>query len=201
MTIYLATNNAHKLKEITPLFPGHLILKTINDLGFTGDLPETGKTLEENAKQKAKIIWNKYKVPCFADDTGLEVYALGGEPGVYSARYAGRHCSAEDNVSLLLKKLESKTNRNARFRTVIALFLDGEQYFFEGKINGKISEIRKGIGGFGYDPVFIPEGYETTFAEMEFEEKNKISHRAKAVRALVEFLTFQKIQVLPKSFL
>ncbi|HYG52904.1 MAG TPA: RdgB/HAM1 family non-canonical purine NTP pyrophosphatase, partial [Flavobacteriales bacterium] len=152
------------------------------------DLEESGTTLKANALQKARFTHQKFGVNCFADDSGLEVYSLGGAPGVYSARYAGEQRNANDNIDLLLKNLEGKINRKACFKTVIALIIDGKEFFFEGKIDGEISNEKRGDKGFGYDPVFIPEGHVKTFAQMEPEEKNAISHRAIAVKKLAHFL-------------
>jgi XTP/dITP diphosphohydrolase len=163
------------------------ILKSLNDIGCTDDIPETGVTFEENAKQKTDYLVSKYNVNCFGDDSGLEINALNGEPGVYSARYSG--CRDMDkNIDLVLEKLQGKADRNARFKTIISLFVNGEQHFFEGTVEGRIINERTGTEGFGYDPIFIPNGYEKTFAEMSLEEKNKISHRSQAVAKLVGFL-------------
>ncbi len=189
--IIFATNNPHKLKEIKEILGDGFDIVSLKELGFSGDIPETGKTLLENASQKSHFIYDKYGGDCFADDTGLEVDALNGEPGVYSARYAGENCSYSDNVNKLLKEMEGKSDRRARFKTVISLILDDKEYFFEGTVEGKITEQPRGDSGFGYDPVFMPEGYNITFAEMSPEEKNKISHRGKAVKKLVEFLKNQ----------
>ncbi len=186
--IIFATNNPHKLKEIKEILGDGFDIVSLKELEFSGDIPETGKTLLENASQKSHFIYDKYGGDCFADDTGLEVDALNGEPGVYSARYAGENCSYSDNVNKLLKEMEGKSDRRARFKTVISLILDDKEYFFEGTVEGKITEQPRGDSGFGYDPVFMPDGYNITFAEMSPEEKNKISHRGKAVKKLVEFL-------------
>ena len=193
--IVFATNNPHKLKEIQSLLGNHFQLLSLKEIDFEGDIPENQTTLEGNALEKARYIFDKYAFPCFADDTGLEVEALGGDPGVYSARYAGplQNYGSEEkrsaaNISKLLAKLSGNLNRNARFRTVIA-YLDGkEEHFFEGTVNGSIIDVRRGSDGFGYDPVFIPEGYKVTFAEMPLSEKNKISHRARAFAGLVEYM-------------
>jgi XTP/dITP diphosphohydrolase len=186
--LVFATNNSHKLKEIKEILEGKYDIVSLKDIGFSGDIPETGETLHDNASQKAHYIHDIYKTDCFADDTGLEVDALNGEPGVYSARYAGENCSYSDNVRKLLNQMEGKTLRSARFKTVISLILDGKEYFFEGVVEGKIVENPKGDSGFGYDPVFMPEGYDKTFAQMPPGLKNKISHRGKAVKKLAEFL-------------
>jgi XTP/dITP diphosphohydrolase len=183
-----ATNNAHKLEEIQAILGDSFELLSLNDIHCKEELPETGNTLEANSLQKAKYLYDNYQVDCFADDTGLEVHALGGEPGVYSARYAGLQRSHSDNVNLLLKNLVNKPDRSARFRTVITLIQNGKVTQFEGIVNGKIIEDLRGIKGFGYDPIFIPEGYDRTFAEMELIEKIKISHRGRAFEKLVTYL-------------
>lgn len=186
--LVFATNNAHKLEEVSTMLNGKIELLSLKDIHCTDDIPETGTTLEENAWQKAQYIRQHYQLDCFADDTGLEVEALNGEPGVYSARYAGGagHDSVA-NMKKLLTKMEGVENRKARFRTVIALIKDGKTYEFEGIVNGTITTEPHGEGGFGYDPVFVPEGYEQTFAQLG-EVKNTISHRARAVQKLVDFL-------------
>ena len=186
--IIFATNNAHKLSEVQALLGDKFHLVTLRDCGITEDIPETADTLEGNASQKSHYLHDRVGKNCFADDTGLEVEALGGEPGVRSARYATDGHDFEANNRLLLKNLEGVTNRKARFRTVISLILDGEEHLFEGVVEGRITESEAGCGGFGYDPLFIPEGYDCTFAEMSAEEKNAISHRGRAVAKLVEFL-------------
>lgn len=188
MKIIFATNNAHKLSEVQNILGENFTLLTPKDCGITEDIPEEQPTIEGNALQKAEYIHNKTGQNCFADDTGLEVEALDGEPGVYSARYAGENPSFEDNMNLLLKNLEGETNRAARFKTVIALILDNKKYVFEGIIEGQITTTKSGDEGFGYDPIFIPKGYEQTFAQMSAELKNTISHRALAVQKLNEFL-------------
>jgi XTP/dITP diphosphohydrolase len=186
--IFVASQNAHKIKEIESLLDGKLTVKSIYSLGQMDELEETGTTLEANALQKARFIHQKFRVNCFADDTGLEVECLHNAPGVYSARYAGDQRNPEDNMNLLLKNLEGKSNRNAQFRTVIALIIDGKEFVFEGFVKGKIINERRGIEGFGYDPIFLPEGYDKTFSEMDASLKNKISHRGIAVSKLAEFL-------------
>ncbi len=186
--LVFSTNNEHKLEEVRAKLGKYYQVMSLKDLGDDTDVPETGDTLEENAMIKANYLWNTYHQNCFADDTGLEVEALDNAPGVYSARYAGEHKSSEDNVAKLLKELEGKDNRKARFRTVIALIMGGKRYLFEGKIEGVITTSPKGTSGFGYDPIFQPDGYEKTFAELTLEDKNNISHRAKAVEQLVLFL-------------
>ena len=187
MKILFATNNAHKTEEVRAILGGTLTLMNLSDFGFNGDIPETSATLEGNALQKARFIREKFNVPCFADDTGLEVDALDGAPGVHSARYAGEGKHPEDNMRKLLRELDGKDNRNARFRCVIAYIDDtGEEYLFEGTVNGVILTERRGDKGFGYDPVFRPDGFDLTFAEMSEEDKNNISHRGKAVRHFAE---------------
>ena len=183
-----STNNEHKLEEVRAKIGKYYQLLSLKDLGDDTDIPETGTTLEENAMIKANYIWEKYGYNCLADDTGLEVEALDNAPGVYSARYAGEQKSSEDNMTKLLKELNGKTNRKAQFRTVLALIVNGKKYLFEGKVEGTITEEAKGNSGFGYDPIFQPNGYNKTFAELTLEEKNTISHRAKAIEELVLFL-------------
>lgn len=186
--LVIATNNKHKVEEIQRVLGGKIKLISLKDLGCREEIPEDGTTLKENAYQKAKYVWDKYKKNCFADDTGLMVEALDGAPGVYSARYAGEHCSFDDNIDLLLENMERKTNRNAYFATVICLIQDGEPVYFEGKCEGCILTERYGRGGFGYDPIFMPKGYGESFAEISMEEKNKISHRGKATEKLIKHL-------------
>lgn len=186
--LVIATNNQHKVEEIRRALGNKIKLISLKDLGCREEIPEDGTTLKENAYQKAKYVWDKYKKNCFADDTGLMVEALGGAPGVYSARYAGEHCSFDDNIDLLLENMEGKTNRNAYFATVICLIQDGEPVYFEGKCEGCILTERYGRGGFGYDPIFMPKGYGESFAEISMEEKNKISHRGKATEKLIKRL-------------
>jgi XTP/dITP diphosphohydrolase len=186
--IVFATNNKHKLDEIRKISEGKLEILSLNDINCRTDIPETGTTLEENALIKARFVKDNFGYDCFADDTGLEVKALDGAPGVYSARYAGEDCRAEDNIRKLLTNLEDISDRRAAFRTVIALLIGDEQYFFEGAIHGKIIDEKRGESGFGYDPVFVPEGYEQTFAELGEDIKNKISHRAIATNKLIRFL-------------
>ncbi|MGY8986857.1 MAG: RdgB/HAM1 family non-canonical purine NTP pyrophosphatase, partial [Sphingomonadales bacterium] len=168
--------------------PSGIEILSLKDINCNEELPETNPTLHENALQKAKYVFDNYGFNCFADDTGLEIAALGGEPGVYSARYAGEDCSAEDNIKKVLDKLEAEQKRTAKFRTVIALIIDGVENLFEGECKGRMTNTKSGVEGFGYDPIFIPEGYELTFAEMDKDEKGKISHRGKAVERLVSFL-------------
>jgi XTP/dITP diphosphohydrolase len=189
--LVFATNNRHKLNEIRSLLQGQYEILSLLDIGCTVEIPETGDTLEENSRIKARHVYQEYGMDCFADDTGLEIEALGGRPGVFSARYAGEDCNPENNIIKVLDELEGKSNRKARFRTVICLIEKGEEYFFEGVVNGKIIEEKRGGEGFGYDPVFVPEGHDTTFAEMPLAAKNTISHRAKAMRELIAWLLHQ----------
>lgn len=190
--IVAATNNPHKLSEIRPLLEPDFRILSLADIGCADELPETQDTLEGNSLQKAAFIFDHYHLACFADDTGLEVEALGGQPGVYSARYAGGQRSSEDNMNLLLSKLEKQENRRARFRTIITLLGPHGAKTFEGVINGFILHEKRGAGGFGYDPVFQPDGFNRTLAEMTLEEKNQISHRAQAVEKLVSYLREQE---------
>lgn len=186
--IVFATNNVHKLQEVSHALNHLYEVKSLQEIGFNEDIPEPFETLEENALTKSTTIFKRYAVDCFADDTGLEVEALNGAPGVYSARYAGPNCSFEDNVDKLLGELRGLSNRKARFRTVISLILNGQEYYFEGIVNGVITKHRSGKEGFGYDPVFKPDGFDATFAEMNLDQKNQISHRGKAVAKLIQFL-------------
>ncbi len=186
--ICFASNNTKKLEEIRSALSGKIGIISLAELGCTEELAETGDTLYHNAFQKARYVTETYGVDCFADDTGLEVEALGGAPGVYSGRFAGEPRSDERNVDLLLEKMAVHENRKASFRTVIALIWQGEELSFEGKVDGEIIHERTGEGGFGYDPVFRPVGYKRTFAELSMEEKNQISHRGRAVAKLVQFL-------------
>ena len=186
--IIFATNNAHKLSEVQAVLGDAFELITLRECGITEDIPETAPTLEGNALQKARYVYEKTGADCFADDTGLEVDALGGAPGVHSARYATDGHDFAANNRLLLKNLEGEENRSAHFRTVIALILDGEEYLFEGRVEGVIATEESGCGGFGYDPLFVPSGEIITFAEMSAEAKNAISHRGRAVAELVKFL-------------
>jgi XTP/dITP diphosphohydrolase len=188
MEICFATNNKKKIEEVKAALGPNFTIVSLEEIGCYEELPETGDTLEHNAFEKARYVHDHYGVDCFADDTGLEVEALHGEPGVYSGRYAGEPRSDERNMKLLLKKLENVGNRKARFRTVIALILNNEEHAFEGTADGEILEKKSGTGGFGYDPLFKPIGFEKTFAELSLEDKNKISHRGKAVQALARFL-------------
>lgn len=187
--LVFATNNSHKLKEVSAILGNQIELLSLADINCHTDIPETADTLEGNALLKSQFIYSNYQLDCFADDTGLEVEALNGAPGVYSARYAGGEGhNAEANMLKLLLEMKDKENRKAQFRTVISLILDGKEYQFEGVVNGMIITEKKGDSGFGYDPIFIPEGYNETFAELGDEIKNKISHRAQAVHKLCEFL-------------
>lgn len=188
MKLYFATNNIHKLKEVQEVVGDSFQIESMRSLGINEDIPEDQQTLEGNALQKARFLYDRTGESCFADDTGLEVDALNGAPGVYSARYAGEAKNSLDNMALLLKNMSGKQNRKARFRTVIALILDGKEYLFEGVVNGTIAEEPRGTAGFGYDPLFVPDGYSTTFAEMDSEAKNAISHRGRAVEKLAAFL-------------
>ncbi len=189
LELVFATNNRNKLVEVQQLLPGTIKLLSLTDIGCSEEIPETAATLAGNAQLKADYVTKNYGYDCFADDTGLAVAALNGEPGVYSARYAGPDCSPEDNIQKLLVALKKNSNRTADFTTVIALNLHGNKYLFEGICKGEILTEKHGQGGFGYDPIFKPLGFETSFAEMNLEEKGKISHRGKAVAKLVAFLT------------
>ena len=187
--LVFATNNAYKLEEIRAILGNKINILSLNDINCHEDIPETADTLEGNAALKAEYVFNHYGKDCFADDTGLEVEALNGEPGIYSARYAGGDGhDSEANMTKLLTNMEDKDNRRARFRTSICLIEGGKKYFFDGIVNGEIIRSRRGGAGFGYDPIFVPEGYTETFAEMGNDEKNKISHRARAVAKLCDYL-------------
>ncbi|SFM78682.1 XTP/dITP diphosphohydrolase [Algoriella xinjiangensis] len=190
MELIFATHNDHKVKEVAQMLPSYLTMKSLTDINFHDEIDETGKTFEENALLKAKTIFEKTNKNIFADDSGLVIDALDGAPGVYSARYAGTGKDA-DNVTKALKELEGKTNRKAYFISIFCLILNGKEYFFEGKVNGTISTEILGEDGFGYDPIFIPDGYSKSFAQMTAEEKNNISHRGLAVKKLNYFLTKQ----------
>lgn len=191
MKLVFATNNAHKLQEVSAMLPADYELLSLSDIGCDVDIPETADSLQGNALQKAQYVKEHFGLDCFADDTGLEVDALGGEPGIYSARYAGHGHDSKANMAKLLLKMQGKTDRHAQFRTVIALLLGSDTLFFEGIVKGTLLEEPRGTAGFGYDPIFVPEGYNETFAEMG-DEKNEISHRARAVEKLVEFLKKNK---------
>jgi XTP/dITP diphosphohydrolase len=188
MQLIFATNNSNKLKEVNSLLNSSFVLKSLTDIGFCEDIPETENTLEGNALLKARIIAEKYNCNCFADDTGLEIVALDGEPGVFSARYAGEEKNSEKNMQKVLEKLTNVSNRKAHFRTVIALIIEGKEYLFEGIVKGEITQKKRGVDGFGYDPIFMPDGYDKTFAEMTLQEKNQVSHRAIALKKMTEFL-------------
>ena len=188
MRLVFATNNKNKLSEIRSLVTNGIEILGLKDIHCNEDIPETYPTLEENALQKARYIYENYGFNCFSDDTGLEINALDGDPGVYSARYAGADCLAEDNIEKVLHNLEGEKDRSAQFRTVIALIINGKETLFEGNCKGNIINKKSGLGGFGYDPIFIPEGYNRTFAEMHQDEKGMISHRGNAVKRLVVFL-------------
>lgn len=187
MELVFATNNTHKLVEVQAVIGNRFMLKSLEDIGCTDDIPETGHTFEENAGQKSQYLLEHFSRDSFGDDSGLEVYALNGEPGVYSARYSGSR-DMERNIDLLLEKLGDNPDRRACFRTVISLRLNGQHHLFEGKIEGHILYERKGDKGFGYDPIFVPDGYDRTFAEMEMSEKTAISHRTRAVEKMAAFL-------------
>lgn len=189
--LVFATQNKHKLIEIQQAVGNHFKITSLFDLNYIEDIPETGKTLMENALQKANFVYLNFGKDCFADDTGLEIDALNGEPGVFSARYAGDGRSFEDNMNKVLENLKDKTNRKAKFKTVIALIYKEKKYFFEGVVNGTITTDKKGSEGFGYDPIFLPDGYDKTYAELSLEEKNEMSHRAIATKKLIEFLKQQ----------
>ena len=188
MKIVFATNNPNKLKEIQSLIPKEIEIISLKEIGCTEDIPETGDTLEANAFQKAHYIKDNFNYDCFADDTGLEIDELNGDPGVYSARYAGPERNANANMNKVLNELKGKKNRKAQFRTAIALILKGEEHLFEGKVEGYISKDKQGNEGFGYDPIFIPENNIRSFAQMSMQEKGAISHRGRAVKKLVTYL-------------
>ncbi|MBN1143170.1 MAG: RdgB/HAM1 family non-canonical purine NTP pyrophosphatase [Bacteroidales bacterium] len=192
--LVFATHNKHKFDEIRQVIGNNMNLLSLTDIGFSGEIPEEKDSLEGNAAQKALHIFNLFGVDCFADDTGLEIEALHGEPGVYSARYAGPSCSFEDNMNLVLNKLKGVTNRKARFRTVIVLVENGKMSVYNGEIQGIITSEKRGEKGFGYDPIFIPDGFDTTFAQMTLEEKNRISHRAIAIAAFARHFMERKVQ-------
>jgi len=191
--LIFATSNANKVKEISKMLPENFPyeIKSLKDAGIDVDIPETGNTLRDNAIQKAKFVYDNYGYDTFAEDTGLFIDALNGEPGIYTARYAGEERDSQKNMQKVLEKLQGAEDRKARFITVIALILDGEVYTFEGVCEGNIASGMTGDGGFGYDPVFVPDGYDKTFAQLPLSEKNKISHRANALKKLVAFLSTQ----------
>lgn len=191
--LIMATNNAHKLEEVRQILGNKFLVKGLADIGCHEDIPETAETLEGNALQKVRYVHERYKVNCFADDTGLEVEALKGAPGVYTARFGqqngyGESHDAEANIACLLNKLQGEQNRKAQFRTAIALILDGEEHLFEGIVKGEILKEKGGNAGFGYDPVFAPEGHHVSFAQMSAQDKNAISHRGRAMQKLEQFL-------------
>ena len=188
MKLVFATNNKHKLQEVRDIVGDRVEVLSLSDIDCNDDIPETADTLQGNALIKARYIYEKYGVDCFADDTGLEVEALDGAPGVYSARYAGEECDSEANMKKLLHNLTDKNNRNAQFRTVIALIINGEERLFNGIVKGVIATEKMGISGFGYDPIFIPEGFSESFAQMDASMKNSISHRYRATEELSKFL-------------
>lgn len=189
MKLVIATNNKNKLQEIKALLSGNIEILSLEEIGCFEEILETENTLEGNAKLKADYITEKYGYDCFADDTGLEVDTLNGDPGVYSARYAGENVTYADNVNKLLLELKGEINRKAQFKTVIALNINGNQYFFEGLCKGEILENKQGIEGFGYDPIFKPDGFGKSFAQMSLEEKGRISHRGLAIKKLIKFLS------------
>ena len=188
MKLVFATNNKHKLQEVRDIVGNRVEVLSLSDIDCCDDIPETADTLQGNALIKARHIYGKYGIDCFADDTGLEVEALGGAPGVYSARYAGEECDSEATMRKLLENLTGKSNRNAQFRTVIALIIDGKEMLFDGIVKGTIAMEKRGDSGFGYDPIFIPEGHTESFAQMSGEMKNSMSHRFRATRQLGDFL-------------
>ena len=191
MKLIFATANRHKLEEVQDLLGNGFELLTPADFGYTADIPETGDTLEHNALEKARFVAEKFSLPCFSDDTGLEVDALGSAPGAFSARYAGDARDPQANLRLVLQRLEGQTQRSARFRCVVALVMAGCERLFEGRVEGVILQAPQGVKGFGYDPVFRPEGYDCSFAELSMAQKNELSHRGKAIRQLVDFLQRQ----------
>jgi XTP/dITP diphosphohydrolase len=208
--LIFATHNQNKVKEVKALLPDWISLKSLDELNFTAEIPETGETLEQNALGKAYHIYTHFGKDCFAEDSGLETDALDGAPGVYSARYSGPEADSERNMDLLLGNMRNHLNRKARFKTVFALIFDGKKWEFEGSVEGSILSERRGASGFGYDPVFLPDGHVKTFAEMSLEEKNRISHRALALQKMIDFLEEQSAdrilsfredaeEVMPKS--
>lgn len=192
MKILFATSNQNKAAEVSSMLPEHFEILTLKDIDHTEDIPETSPTIKGNAMQKANFILENFKIDCFADDTGLEITALDGEPGVISARYAGEQRSDEDNMALVLKKLEDQSDRSAQFRTVIALNIRGIQFVFEGIVKGQILKVGRGENGFGYDPIFEPENCGKSFAEMNMLEKNSFSHRARAFAKMIEYLNLNQ---------
>lgn len=196
--ICIATNNAHKLQEIRQIVGESIQLISLADIGCEEEIPEDQDTIEGNSLQKAQYVWDNFKVSCLADDTGLLVDALHGAPGVFSARYAGEHRSNADNINLLLANLENATNRSAHFKTVLTFIIQGKAFQFEGKVHGAIIHKKRGADGFGYDPVFLPDGKSFTFAEMSSDEKNAISHRGRAMKKFAAFLKFQQKSAGPQ---
>jgi XTP/dITP diphosphohydrolase len=190
--LVFATQNNGKYNEVRKMMPKNISLLNLNDLNFMGIIEETGKTLKQNAKIKSDFIFKNFRINCFADDTGLEIDSLNDMPGVYSARFAGENCNSQDNIEKVWELLNGCKNTNARFKTIFSLNINGKTFFFEGKIDGKIIFKQKGVNGFGYDSIFIPNGYKKTFAELTLIEKNKISHRSKALKRLIIFLDKQK---------
>lgn len=195
MELVFATHNRHKLQEAVAIAGASFVVKGLDELGCFEEIPETADSLMGNAFQKADYIHKKYNVNCFSDDTGLEIEALGGRPGVYSARYAGENCSFQDNVRKVMSELQGIENRNACFKTVVALILDNQTYYFEGRVDGEIITEERGAAGFGYDPIFRPLGFNQTFAEMSEADKNAISHRGRAMQKLMDFLK-KKVNLL-----
>ena len=190
--LVFATSNKGKYNEVKKMMPRNINLLSLNDLNFIGDIRETGKTLKQNAKIKSDFIFNNFGINCFADDSGLEIDSLNGMPGVYSARFAGKTCNSNDNIEKVWKLLTGHNNTDAKFKSILSLNIDGNTFFFEGKIDGKIIFNKRGTNGFGYDSIFIPNGYNKTFAELNSVEKNEISHRSKALKRLIIFLDKQK---------
>ena len=191
--LVFATSNKGKYNEVKKMMPRNINLLSLNDLNFIGDIQETGKTLKQNAKIKSDFIYKNYNTNCFADDTGLEIDSLNGLPGVYSARFAGNNCKSQDNIEKVWRLLTGYKNTNAKLKSVFSLNINGKTFFFEGKIEGKIIFDQRGQNGFGYDSIFIPNGYKKTFAELDLIEKNKISHRSKALKKLIIFLDKKNI--------
>ena len=191
--LVFATSNKGKYDEVKKMMPRNINLLSLNDLNFIGDIQETGKTLKQNAKIKSDFIFNNFGINCFADDSGLEIDSLNGMPGIYSARFAGKTCNSNDNIEKVWKLLTGYKNTDAKFKSILSLNIDGKTFFFEGKINGKIIFNKRGTNGFGYDSIFIPNGYNKTFAELNSVEKNEISHRSKALKRLIIFLDKKNI--------
>ena len=190
--LVFATSNKGKYNEVKKMMPRNIKLLSLNDLNFMGDIQETGKTLKQNAKIKSDFIFNNFGINCFADDSGLEIDSLNGLPGIYSARFAGKTCNSNDNIEKVWKLLKGHKNTDAKFKSILSLNIDGNTFFFEGKIDGKIIFNKRGTNGFGYDSIFIPNGYNKTFAELNSVEKNQISHRSEALKKLIIFLDKQK---------